>query len=673
MTYWKSIFDGFVTKQKASLCISITVIVFSLIFLLDILAPKETGQLETIASNMTPSALLSLTISAISLLIQRNLILRHKEIPPPLSDKNTWIALGLAGSLMIVGLFELQSTSISFNLTWENLLHDDSSYLFSSNKAPQAPTAFTSIFAIVTGLGFFTLTLAPSWPWVWQFFPCIGIIFATLITGAYSFDLDLRDIDQNFPQIAITTCIGYLLIFIGMLFLRADVGLFKPFNEDNPGADILRKRGPIMFVFFAVLTKSLHIGAAANLYSTQFALLTFVTLSTTAFFFVFYALAMELNSAHAKLQKSELFSKSILDISPSMITIFRTDNNRYIFASSRISEILGYSVEEITNQEDILEKLVHPEDRQSIIAQRLTMRQLGDNDTYTYQFRWQHKNGSWRTLRTTTTPYRRNNKGHITHLLSSTTDISDLEQLRKSLEASNQELLAERQKLLSSNRDLEFFASVAAHDLKSPLQSVLGWVDTLRETIIQPRPKIVDDAISFIEKSIDRSIKLINDLLNISRLNCEPVFRVRCNISQIVSYVISSLEQDLSKVQPKIFIGNLPDAPGIQVQYENVFSNLIRNAINYRCPDRPLEIEINGHDGDHHCEFYVKDNGLGIPPEHHESIFDLFKRVHADDDHPGNGMGLAYCRKVIDLLGGKIWVESTVNQGSMFRFTVPKA
>ena len=143
-------------------------------------------------------------------------------------------------------------------------------------------------------------------------------------------------------------------------------------------------------------------------------------------------------------------------------------------------------------------------------------------------------------------------------------------------------------------------------------------------------------------------------------------------MKELVSSVISTLQPEISMVRPRITIGTLPPTNGVAIQFENVFSNLIRNALNYRSHERPLEIEINGHESESHCEYVVKDNGRGIPNEHLNGIFDLFKRVHADDDHPGNGMGLAYCKKVIDLIGGKIWVESTVNHGSTFRFSVPR-
>jgi signal transduction histidine kinase len=248
-----------------------------------------------------------------------------------------------------------------------------------------------------------------------------------------------------------------------------------------------------------------------------------------------------------------------------------------------------------------------------------------------------------------------------------------MEHLKHSLERSNRDLKVERQNILRSNKDLEIFASVAAHDLKSPLQAIIGWLSVLDHEIIQPRSEQVDDSIQNIENAAKKSVSLINDLLDISRLNHQRNGYVDCDTIDLLKSVIRTLQEDLRKANAEVKIGELPRIRANPVQFETVFSNLIRNAINYRQLDRSLEIAVNGHENDQCFEFSVQDNGSGIHPDHHERIFDLFTRYHADDEHPGNGMGLAYCRKVVELMGGRIWVESQLRDGSTFKFIIPKA
>ncbi|MGA6981303.1 MAG: ATP-binding protein, partial [Candidatus Sulfotelmatobacter sp.] len=122
-----------------------------------------------------------------------------------------------------------------------------------------------------------------------------------------------------------------------------------------------------------------------------------------------------------------------------------------------------------------------------------------------------------------------------------------------------------------------------------------------------------------------------------------------------------------------ITAGALPTLWGDRTQLAQIFQNLIGNAIKFRKQEEPLVISVSAEKNDLEWRFKVTDNGIGIAPEHLENVFVVFQRLHARTEYPGNGIGLAICKKIVERSGGKIWVESEVGHGSSFIFTLPLA
>lgn len=623
---------------------------------------------------MTQTTTLALFLGALGVLFLRKAVLRSPNRLPHLGQKLTWSVLGVAFIIVLMGVWEWRSDTIDLNLFLDKISPGQSDGFHIITHISPPAKAVTSTLIILSGLTIFTLTWAPSWPWAWQLFPCLGIMITVLFCYGFLFSVPISKGNIDLTGVPLSTCISFLLLYVGQLFIRPDVGMLKPFHSEYIGGKLLRSRGPALALVFFTLAVFAHMGFRYGFYDSGLGFTLFITLSSISFFLTFYALANSFNNAHSRLRDSELFSKRILEVCPGIITIFRTADQRFVFVSNQVSKILGYSDEDLRNDTSVLSHLVHPEDLARLLDERKKISALPDNAIHTYSFRWQRKDGTFRTLLTTSTPYRRDAKGRVTEVLTFSSDVTDLVVLQDSLKQANYDLEKERKKILRSNHDLEIFAGVAAHDLKSPLQSLVSWIGILKdssEDFALNRSDVFVNAINFIERNARKSIGLINDILNISRLNSESAESLVCDIGKALTYVLQVLELDIKKSQAKIMIGDLHNVAGIPVQYETLFSNLIRNAINYRSPTRPLEIEIGSTRQTEMIEFYVRDNGLGIPPEHQDTIFELFKRAHADDEHPGNGLGLAYCRKVVELRGGKIWVESVAGQGSTFKFCVP--
>jgi PAS domain S-box-containing protein len=235
---------------------------------------------------------------------------------------------------------------------------------------------------------------------------------------------------------------------------------------------------------------------------------------------------------------------------------------------------------------------------------------------------------------------------------------------------SEESLITQAAELRRSNEDLEQFAHVASHDLRSPLNTILQFT----ELIVQKQGASLDaemgQLLQIVRNSAGRMGDLISALLIYSRLNDESSREVR-PISSLTAYenAVANLSAAISEAQARIDRADLPDVLSNPAQLLQVFQNLISNALHYRGAVTP-HIRVSAERQNSFWLFSVSDNGPGIAPQYHSLIFEPFKRLHGAD-RPGSGIGLAFCRKFIEREGGKIWVESEEGRGATFRFTLP--
>jgi signal transduction histidine kinase len=226
--------------------------------------------------------------------------------------------------------------------------------------------------------------------------------------------------------------------------------------------------------------------------------------------------------------------------------------------------------------------------------------------------------------------------------------------------------------LARSNADLEQFAYVASHDLQEPLRMVASYTQLLAERY---RGKLDENADKYIGYACEGAIRMqhmIQDLLAFSRVGrldttCESV---DCN--QVLAEVLQSLGAAIQACGAVLLYDPLPAVWAERTMVALVFQNLIGNAMKFRREITP-EITIGVEAAESSWLFSVSDNGIGIPPEYAPNIFVVFQRLHARTAYPGNGIGLAICKKIVEYYGGKIWVEGIVGQGSTFKFTMPAA
>jgi light-regulated signal transduction histidine kinase (bacteriophytochrome) len=225
------------------------------------------------------------------------------------------------------------------------------------------------------------------------------------------------------------------------------------------------------------------------------------------------------------------------------------------------------------------------------------------------------------------------------------------------------------EELARSNRELEEFASIVAHDLRSPLLTISGYCQLLLEEYDERFDVTAHDYLSQIIAGAARMDRLIEDVLEYSRAGRSRKPMQPVDMQSVVSQATANLEASIREHDAHLEIGPLPAILGDETQMVQVLQNLIDNGIKFRRADTP-RVCVTASRVDSSWRFAVEDNGVGIAAEYFEQIFQTFRRLHGRE-YPGTGIGLAVCKKIIERHGGRIWLASTVDQGTTFYFTIP--
>ncbi|HIH03517.1 MAG TPA: PAS domain S-box protein [Methanoregulaceae archaeon] len=239
------------------------------------------------------------------------------------------------------------------------------------------------------------------------------------------------------------------------------------------------------------------------------------------------------------------------------------------------------------------------------------------------------------------------------------------------LHESERALAVYAENLKRSNEELQRFAYVASHDLQEPLRSIVSFSQLLERRYRGRLGEDADDYIGFIVAGGMRMQALIRDLLQLSRIETQAQPPVPTNVGAVVADVVSTLEASICEAGATVTVGPMPTVMADPTQLEQVFTNLIANALKYHREGVPPVIAISVARNGRRWEFAVRDNGIGIEPEYHDRIFQMFQRLHTHDEYDGTGIGLAVVRKIVERHGGRVWVESRPGEGSIFSFTLP--
>lgn len=372
----------------------------------------------------------------------------------------------------------------------------------------------------------------------------------------------------------------------------------------------------------------------------------------------------EASWAEAALRESQERFRGVFEASAIGFALVETDG-RFRAANRSLCEMVGYGEAELLGL--TFQQIMHPDDP---AAERAPLGHVlaGELDRYHLEARFVHKRGHvvWVVLAISLV---RDAGGAPAYVVVQATDITP----RKEAE---QALALHAAELERSNAELQEFAYVASHDLQEPLRTVASYAELVAERYRGRLDARADRWLGYMVAGVQRMRQLIADLLALAQVRTAEGGFAPTDTAVVVARTWDRLYAQHAGMDAELTTGALPTVVAHPAQLEQVFQNLLGNALKYRRPDVPARLRVSAartvRSGSAEWEFTVRDNGIGLDMAYAERIFQIFQRLHRDDDHEGTGIGLAICKRIVERHGGRIWVESAPGEGAAFRFTLPE-
>lgn len=383
------------------------------------------------------------------------------------------------------------------------------------------------------------------------------------------------------------------------------------------------------------------------------------TLHSEIFYTGFFRDISRRHRLQQELKSREKLFSTFVNASPIMMWMLGSDHTPLMFNTAWL-KFNNHSLEQEINSQ-WSEKNIHPDDRKRITETHSTCLKL--QRSFDHEYRLLRFDGIYRWIKEIGVPHFDN--GTYKNFIGICLDITPEKEFTAQLQHHTEDL--ER-----SNSELEQFAYIASHDLQEPLRMVSSYTQLLERRYKDKLDAEANEFIGFAVDGANRMQILIQDLLSFSRVGKDKQKTTSINIQETILHVIQGLKLAIEEGQVEIiYPESLPTITADSSQINQLFQNLIFNAIKYHAKDRPCIIKISNKKTDNMWLFSIEDNGIGIDSEYFDRIFVIFKRLHGKDQYSGTGIGLAICKRIVEGHGGKLWVESTVGAGSTFYFTLP--
>lgn len=344
--------------------------------------------------------------------------------------------------------------------------------------------------------------------------------------------------------------------------------------------------------------------------------------------------------------------RSLLACAPEAMVII-DDAGRIILANDQARRVFGFEIDELLNQP--IEKLIPPgpQDAQAPFWATLELPAHGvERDA-------RKRDGAEIPVEIRLSPV-------LTHqgrrVAATIRDITERRRLEETCRVNEE--------LRRSNSDLEMFASIASHDLKEPLRMVSSFCQLLAKRYAGKLDADADQYIGYAVDGATRMQKLVDDLLAYSHIGRRELEVKRVDAKAALDLAVANLRGAISESGASVTSDELPTILADDAPLVELFQNLIGNAIKYRS-EAPPHVHVSASRHGREWRFVVRDNGIGIDPQHHKRIFQIFQRLHSRTEYPGTGIGLALCQRIVERFGGAIGVESATGEGSMFWFRLP--
>jgi PAS domain S-box-containing protein len=367
------------------------------------------------------------------------------------------------------------------------------------------------------------------------------------------------------------------------------------------------------------------------------------------------------------IRKTQSQFQLVMNTIPALVSYVDADF-RYVLANRMYSEWFGRKADEVEGMHVM--DVVGAEDYKFL---KPYMDRALQGESVTFEHVLENAHAGRRVLKVTYNPD--SDDEQVNGFVIFVSDITKEKEFEQTLEnlvrERTQKLEQTNIELLESNRDLEQFAYVASHDLKEPLRMISNYTQLILRKIENENEEIHEYS-GYVTEGVDRMRHMIDDLLAYSRLERTDLTLHPVDMNKVIEEVLNHLADTIIEKEAFIEVGVLPVVRSSRTLMGHLFQNLLTNALKFMRPDVKPKIEINAEEEETDWLFSVADNGIGINQEYAGKVFQIFQRLHGRDQYEGTGIGLALCKRIIEIHNGKIWFEPNGEDGTVFKFSIPK-
>lgn len=362
------------------------------------------------------------------------------------------------------------------------------------------------------------------------------------------------------------------------------------------------------------------------------------------------------------------FLRKVTDVVPNVIYIFNQQTQSNEYTNRSMGGTLGYSFEEVQEMgAEMMPILCHPADLPKVGAHFATILELSDGEVAQVEYRLKNKAGDWVWLQSHDTVFDRDDDGSVLRHIGVASDITPQK---------NAEQLARKEhlKATATNDELRTFSYSVSHDLKSPSNTLCLILNELIECHGDTFDDDARDLVNMALATAGRMGTMVDDVLNYTRVINQDLSTLEVDLNTVVADVLANLGAAISETEAHITVDPMPIVVGDKTQLRILVQNFVENAIKFHRPDQVPSVHISASEtpDQNRLILSISDDGIGIPPEKHEQVFQIFKRLNTALEYTGTGLGLAICRRIAANHGTTICLTSNPGQGATFSLELPK-